>query len=292
MRAVAVALLAGLAVLVAPLSVATQERPLPDPEVFFREARQRLQPDEARQSGYVYVETRRELKLDKSGRTTRESVDVFESYPGLPGQPRWQRQLQKDGRPVPPSELARQDRERQQKVTEYARRREQNPAQVEREEARRRADEQRELDEAIDDALRVYEMRMTGRAVVGGHDTVVITFTPRKNVRTRTRAGRVMKHFAGTAWVSESEYELVRLEAEAVETASFGLGLLARVHKGSRVAFERRKVNGEAWLPASASYTATARVMLLKMLRVGGTSEFSDYRKFGVTTELKVGTPK
>ena len=58
------------------------------------------------------------------------------------------------------------------------------------------------------------------------------------------------------------------------------------------MAFERRKVNGEAWPPASASYTATARVLLLKMLRVGGTSEFSDYRKFGVTTDLKVGTPK
>ena len=205
MRAVVVALLAGLAVVVAPVSVASQERPLPDPEVFFREARTRLQPDEARQSGYVYVETRRELKLDKSGRTTRESVDVFESYPGLPGQPRWQRQLQKDGRPLSPSDLARQDRERQQKVTEYARRRERNPAQVEREEANRRANEQRELDEAIDDALRVYEMRMTGREVVGGHDTIVITFTPRKNVRTRTRAGRALKHFAGTAWVSESD---------------------------------------------------------------------------------------
>jgi hypothetical protein len=94
------------------------------------------------------------------------------------------------------------------------------------------------------------------------------------------------------AWVSEAEYEVVRLEAEAIETASFGLGLLARVHKGSKAAFERRKVNGEEWLPASANYTASARVMLLKRLRIGGTSEFSDYRKFAVTTDTKVGTPK
>ena len=65
-----------------------------------------------------------------------------------------------------------------------------------------------------------------------------------------------MRHFAGKAWVSESEYEVVRLEAEAIETASFGLGLLARVHKGSKAAFERRKVNGEQWLPARATYTA------------------------------------
>jgi hypothetical protein len=66
--------------------------------------------------------------------------------------------------------------------------------------------------------------------------------------------------------------------------------LLARVHKGSRAAFERR-VNGEEWLPARASYTATARVMLLKMLRIGGTSEFSNYRKFTVETETRIGKP-
>ena len=102
----------------------------------------------------------------------------------------------------------------------------------------------------------------------------------------------MMRHFAGKAWVSESEYELVRLEAEAIETASFGLGLLARVHKGSKAAFERRKVNGEQWLPARATYTGSARVMLVKVMRLGGTLEFSDYRKFSVKTDTKIGKPQ
>ena len=35
-------------------------------------------------------------------------------------------------------------------------------------------------------------------------------------------------------------------------------------------AFERRKVNDEQWLPARATYTACARVMLVEVLRVGG----------------------
>ena len=101
-----------------------------------------------------------------------------------------------------------------------------------------------------------------------------------------------MRHFAGKAWVSESEYEVVRLEAEAIETASFGLGLLARVHTGSRATFERRKVNGEQWLPARATYTASARVLLVKVMRIGGTVEFSDYRKFSVQTNTKIGKPQ
>jgi hypothetical protein len=51
-------------------------------------------------------------------------------------------------------------------------------------------------------------------------------------------------------------------------------------------------VNDEQWLPARATYTASARVMLVKVLRIGGTSEFSDYRKFTVATDTAIGKPK
>ena len=56
----------------------------------------------------------------------------------------------------------------------------------------------------------------------------------------------------------------------------------------AQIAFERRKVNGEQWLPARATYSASARVMLVKMMRIGGTLEFSDYRKFSVETDTKI----
>ena len=270
---------------------AGQERPLPDYDAFMAEARQRLQADDVRQSGYVYVETRREQKLDASGRATKETVNVFESYPALPGESRWQRQTVKDGRPLSTDELAKQDRERQQKVMEYARKLEREPDKVRAAEQKKRDEERRETDQAVDDALRIYDIRMVGRESIAGYETIAFTFTPRNNAKPRTSEGKVMRHFAGKAWVSETEYELVRLEAEAIETASFGLGLLARVHKGSKAAFERRKVNGEAWLLASATYTASARLFLLKRLRIGGTAEFSDYRKFAVETETKVRTP-
>jgi hypothetical protein len=268
-----------------------QDRPLPDYATFMAESRKRLQADDVRQSEYVYVETRREQKLDASGKATKESLNVFESYPALPGEFRWQRQTVKDGKPVPPDELAKKDRDRQTKVMEYATRLQREPEKVRAEEQKKRDEERRETDRAVDDALRVYDIRMLGREVVSGYETIVFSFTPRKNSRPQTREGKIMRHFAGKAWVSESEYEVVRLEAEAIETASFGLGLLARVHKGSKAAFERRKVNDEQWLPASATYTASARVMLVRVLRIGGTSEFSDYRKFSVQTDTRIGKP-
>jgi len=115
-------ILAALGIIIAGSTLRAQNRPLPDQESFLIETRKHLETDSTLQSGYVYVETRRELKLDKDGRTREESVKVFESYPGLPGEERWERLIAEDGRPVPPEELARQDRERQQKANEMVQR--------------------------------------------------------------------------------------------------------------------------------------------------------------------------
>jgi hypothetical protein len=83
----------------------------------------------------------------------------------------------------------------------------------------------------------------------------------------------------------------VRLKVEAIDTVGIGLGMLARIHKGSRLAFERRKVNSEVWLPALANYSFNARVALVKMLRRDATLEFSNYRKFTVDTSSSFAPP-
>jgi hypothetical protein len=63
------------------------------------------------------------------------------------------------------------------------------------------------------------------------------------------------------------------------------------MHKGSTASFQRRKVNGESWLPARADYSVTVRVGLLAVLRRGGSVEFSNYKKFGVDSSYRIATP-
>jgi hypothetical protein len=263
---------------------AAQERPLPAAESFLREVRQHLESNEARQSGYMYVETRRERKLDKTGRSTRESVKVFESYPGLPGEQRWERLVAEDGRPVTTGELAKQDRDREKKAQEYVRKLEKDPEKTRREAQRKRDEYFKDMRESVDEIYRVYDMRLVGREAIEGHDTIVVSLTPRAGARPRTRDGNIMKNFVARAWVSEREFELVKVDVEAIDTVSIGLGILARVHKGTKASFTRRKVNDEVWLPASMQYTASARIALFKVMRVGGASEFASYRKFTVST--------
>jgi hypothetical protein len=281
MRAVILALL----LLATP---AAQERPLPDFETFASQVKEHLATDEERQSGYSFTERRVEQKLDGSGRTKDESVKVFEVYPGLPGEERYRRLIEQDGKAVPPEKMAKQDRDRQKEVEEYAAR----LRNVSRQQAAvREADKaRREYSAAVEDIFRIYDIRMLGREQIDGHDTILATLTPKRDARPLTKDGRIMRHFKARAWISESDYELVRVEIEAIDTLSFGLGLLARIHKGTVATYERRKVNNEAWLPAEVTWTASARVALLRRLRLRGVSEFSNYRKFTVETTEVVGS--
>jgi len=285
-------ILVALGFLVAGATSGAQNRPLPDQESFLIETRKRLQTDSALQSSYVYAETRREQKLDKGGRTREESVKVVESYPGFPGEQRWERLIAEDGRPVPPEELARLDRERQQKASEMVQRLARNSSKELARQERELQQARRERDEVVSDIFNVFEIRMIGRERVEEHDTIAFVLTPRRDAKPQTRAGEQIRHFSVRAWVSETDHELVKLEAEAIDDLKSGLGVLARLHKGARLSFLRRKVNGEVWLPAAVSYNGSARVGLLVTLRRSGTSEFSGYRKYSVDTSEGFSRPK
>jgi hypothetical protein len=269
--------------------LAAQDRPLPDQETFSAQVRARLATDETRQSGYTFLERRTEQKLDASGRTTDERVRVFEVYPGLPGQDRYRRLIEEDGKPVPPEQLAERDRDRQKDVESYARR---MSSSSEREKDNRALDKEREqYKAAVDDIFQVYDIRMVGRELLDGHDTIVATLTPKVDAKPQTDDGKIMRHFKARAWIGESDYELVRAEIEAIDTVSFGLGFIARVHKGTVATYQRRKVNDEVWLPERVTWTASARVLLLRSLRLRGVSEFSNYRKFTVDTSTTYTRP-
>lgn len=267
-----------------------QERPLPDFPTFAAQVRKHLATDEERQSSYTYVERRTEQKVDGSGKPTSSSVKVYEIYPGLPGQERYRRLIEENGGRIDPGTLARNDRERQQDVDSYIKA---QSSEAQRQKTAREQDKaRRRRSDAIDDLFRIYDIRMVRREPIDGHSTILATLEPKEGVRPQTDDGKVMRNFRARAWISESDYELVRIEIEAVQDLSFGLGFLARVHKGTVATFERRKVNNEVWLPAKVTWTASGRVLLLRRLRLRGISEFSQYKKFTVDTSATFGQPE
>ena len=267
-----------------------QERPLPEFNTFAAEVKKHLATDEERQSGYVFNERRLEQKVNAAGRVTDESVKVYEVYPGLPGEDRYRRLIEENGRPTPPERLARLDAERRKKAEEYARK--QAVASERQKEARTQDKARQEYSAAVEDIFRIYDIQMLRRERIEGLDTILATLTPKRGARPQTDDGKIMRHFKARAWISESDYELVRVEIEAIDNLSFGLGLLARVHKGTVATYQRRKVNGEIWLPLEVTWTASGRVLLLRRLRLRGVSQFSNYRRYSVDTSTTIGAPR
>ncbi len=119
---------------------------------------------------------------------------------------------------------------------------------------------------------------MRGREAIEGHDTIALSLTPRPKAKPRTHEGRQMQKFSLRAWISESDHELVRLDAEAIDTLSTGFGVLVRLHKGSQLSFLRRRVNNEVWLPAAVHFRGGVCLVSRVRRRAGYVMCFSQPR--------------
>jgi len=136
-----------------------------------------------------------------------------------------------------------------------------------------------------DEVLEAYIMKLIGREQIDGHTALVATLDPKPGYRARTEAGEFMKKVRGTLWVSERDYQIIRAEGEMVDDMTYGWGVIGRLYKGSRALFERRRVNGEVWLPSRAEFTGNGRAALFRKFALNTVTTYSDYRKFTVTTD-------
>jgi hypothetical protein len=153
------------------------------------------------------------------------------------------------------------------------------------------ARDRRERDALINDAFAVFEAKVAGRETVDGRTLLVATLTPRERAETKTREGKWMKKFAGTIWVSESDYQIARIEMTALDTITIGWGLVGRVHEGSRLTFVRRKVNDEVWLPAEMRFQAKGRTLVFRGFQFDTITTYSDYKKWSVDSTVSYGVP-
>lgn len=252
-------------------------RPLPEKNAFLEEARARLASDEALQSQYTFKERRTKLTKASDGSWVAEETRLYEVYPSAVGELTYRRLVETDGVPTPAADLAQADRAQLAKVREFVRQAREESA---RDERRRLAKEEEALarDRAmIADVVSVLRFDLDRRETVDGRPAIVVSFQPIDDPKPKTREGKLVSHFSGLAWVDEHEFQVVRAEAEAMDTISYGLGIVARIHKGTRGEFVRRQMADGSWLPAVAELTATGRVLLVKKIERAWHAEYFDY---------------
>ena len=273
-----------------PASAAKQaDRPLPNAKAFAAEVRKRLYGDRAAMSQYTYIERREEIDISKLGKIEEGPLKVYEVYPSREAGNTYKRLIAVDGVALTPEELEKQDRKHREDVQrELEKRRNESPddrAKRLRKEVKERAEEEAVLDEVF----ALYDIRLVGREMLEGETTIVATLEPKRGYEPRTDAGKLLKKIRARAWVAEADYQIARIEAEVIDDVTYGWGILARLHKGTRAEFVRRKVNGEVWLPARETIHASGRSLLFRKFKLDTETTYSDYRKFEVGTEERYG---
>jgi hypothetical protein len=232
-----------------------------------------------RMKDYTWVARSTERRFDSNGKVKSEERKAWETIM-LSGEP-YRRMLERDGHPLPPDEL----RKEQEKLDK-------NVARLQRETAEQKQrrlaehEKQRMKDRAfLREIPEAYDLQLSGDAKVDGHDVWVIVGTPKSGYRPKDRDAKALDKIRGKLWVDKSNYQWVRVEAETTGTISFGL-FLARLNPGAKMIFEQARVNNEVWLPKHMFLKGTGRLGLL--LRVASEEDitWNDYRKFQVNSKV------
>ena len=276
-RRLAVVVSAGL-LFVSTTRAAAQEgdRPLPERVAFLEQVRTDALTDRLLLSQYTFIAKRTEVP---NGQPEKARTEVHQVFPAADPDETYRRLLTVNGEPLGEREIEKQDRTRREQLAKRAR---QLADEVVSERDRRlqdAAEARRDEQELLEDILTIFEFRMVRREILDGHPTIIVSFTPRRDAKPRTSRGKLFSKARGHLWVSENDHKIVRLEGETIEDATIGWGLIGRLHKGSIVAFQYRKVDEEVWLPAWSRFSLSGRALLFRTFKVEILTEYFEHKK-------------
>lgn len=233
-------------------SLQARRHPLPEEESFLAETRENLARSNRMQSRYAYRERRTELHMNPFGRLGTGATVVYDVTPDDDGSATIRTLLERDGKAVLGSRPERQERR--------ARPQGRSP---------------------VEDTVAVLQFAIDGRETIDGRDAIVVRFEPRPDGRPSTREGRFARVMKGTIWVDEAAREVMRAEATAIDSLSYGFGIIARLNEGTHATLTREPVDGGIWLPTSIRLMGRGRAVLFRQLTVDHVIEWFDYRLIG-----------
>jgi hypothetical protein len=261
------------------------DRPLPDARAFLDEVRKNLQSDDALLEQYTFTEKRTERRMDGKGDVKKIKSETYEVYPSAEPGKMYRRLVARDDVPVPKAELDAQDRKQEEKTEASERKATQEDEAAKARREAKEQEERRKEQEVVDEVFRMDDIVVEGRENLNGRPTIVVSFTPKSGYKPVTAGAKVVQKLAGQAWVDEQDRQLVRIEAKLIDNLGVGPARLARLQKGAVSYFYRRKVNDEIWLPAEARFTGSAKALLVFSVKVDALFQYSDYKKFSVSTD-------
>jgi hypothetical protein len=219
---------------------------------------------------YTFLQRVELRKLDAVGGVRGSEVKTYDVtlQEGTP----YRRLVQRDDSALPPAE---EKAEHKRLAKSIAERRHETVVQR----ANRLSEYDRRPDwqsEAWHELPEAFEFRLTGEGLVAGHSVFIIEAVPREGYQPRSRTAKLFRSIKGTFWVDQQDHQIVRIDAEVIDTISVGL-FLVRVAKGSRATLQMTSDGDGVRLPDRLQVCASARLGLLKVVRFEQNTHFSRY---------------
>ena len=232
---------------------------------------------------YTYSERVNLRYLDSQGLVKSQEVKSQEVLL-LEGSP-YRRLVARDDRPLPSAES---DKEQEKLARSISERRSETAVQRAQRlaEYARRPEWQREAWRELPEA---FDFRLAAEQVWDGRGVYAILATPRQGYQPTTRTAKMLLHLQIKLWVDMQDYHLVKAEVEVIDTIWVGL-FLVRVAKGSRAVVEQTVVDGEVWLPSHTRVVVSARLGLLKVLRIDQEVSYSQCLQCQVASSMVAHT--
>ena len=221
-----------------------------------------------------------ERRLESGGNVKSEKREAWETVI-LYGQPH-RRFTERNNKPLSAAELSKQQDKMDKEVAKL---RDETPQQKER----RLADEekQRQKDrEFLLEIPEVYRLRIEREDKIQGRPVWVISATPNRDCRPRHADAKNLLKIKGMLWIDQAEYQWVRVEAETIDTLTWGL-FIGRINPGARLLFEQTRVNDEIWLPKHQLISGAGRIVG-KKIAMQEEVTWSNFRKFRVESNIVV----
>jgi len=271
-----------LLLILSSFTTARQQDALTEVQIreIIRESADRDVENQKRRQDYTYVRRDEERRLDGKGRVTSKESKTYE-ITVLSGEI-VERLIAKDDKPLAEKEARKED-EKIQKIVARG----QKESEAERQ--RRFAKRDKEIEEArqfVREIADAYKFRSSGTEVIDGRPAYVIDADPLPGYKPRLKDAKFLPKFRFRVWIDKAERHWVKLDAECIDTVSWGL-FLARLHKGSTVHIEQTRVNDEVWLPKHLTLGIDARIALLKSLNMELDITFRDYQKFRTDSVIR-----
>lgn len=142
----------------------------------------------------------------------------------------------------------------------------------------RRAAERRQRDrDIIAEVPKAFDFTVAGEDLVDGRPATIYRLTPRPGYRAKSRAGEMLRHVTGRAWVDRETATMVRLQALVENDFVMWGGLLLKVRQGATFEMRQKLVSGN-WLPDFADERWSARIGIFSNRAQHQQVERADFR--------------